>query len=178
MTQDGYIRYVTERGEQVKVANESVERASQARDMLRFTAIPSVDVDRRTVKLTCGARWMVYQIEEAGPAWRVAYVPHASRPMESLTGLKLLIDPWARELCDAALTAWLQASGRTSEGYYHWDYRGNLTPSGSIRGDITPEAMRETRALQRLDTRSVGVITATRREVARELAQMEMIWHS
>lgn len=176
MTNDGFIRYQADKGRAIKAANESAERAKRERNMVQFTAIPRVDVARRVVRLETGNFWTVYQIAEVGPTWRVSYVPEASRPLEGLTPGQfgkalLLVDPQARELCDAALTAYLQAAGLTDRGYFNWDYRASLGPDGNIRSDISPAAQAEARALRRMDAKRQGIVTATRREVAWEQAK-------
>lgn len=169
MTNDGFIRYVSDRGRQIERANASAEKAKREIDSVQFSAIPQVNVSARAVKMVIGRRWLTYSIEEAPQGYKVVYRPEASRPPESIVPGSFgrqtyLFDPWDRNICQAALQAYLQKAGKTSSGYFNWDYRQLLDATGAIRADLPPAEARTARALRSLDKRGLGVVTATRRE--------------
>ena len=180
MTKDGWVRLQGDNGKLIKKANESVERDKKKIDMAKVSIAPVVDVDNRLVKMTTGNFWNTYHIKEVGASWAVVYVPELSNPVPQRHlgqfGKALpLFDPFDRALCDAALTSWLQASGRTRDGYFKFDYRQRFNEHGHIKGGLTESEKAETRAYMRLEKertgKARGIVVATHREIAWEIAK-------
>lgn len=171
MTKDGYMRMTFDRLDKVKARSERDKKEARNLTHAQGHFLPDVDVGRRLVRLRCGPLCYTYGIRCTRIGERDLYT---AEYRGDLSKAHPHLEQGNDDLRDAALQSYLQKAGLTQAGYFRWPYGHQLDAFGRPKVDLSPFEKRGVEALIRIDTRRnnrlTGVATATRNEVAWEMA--------
>jgi hypothetical protein len=159
MTKDGFVRKLVDGNKRIQA--KARENANREIDTVQMRMIPSVDVGRALVSLTCGKTSLTYRVEQVGKAWGATFIPAASlNPMK--------VDPHATALKLAAVQSYLQASGRTNLGYFVHDVRRLVGRDKRPLPGLSAVDAEYVRAVVALDPLGRGVATASWAQVGEQ----------